>query len=157
MGGLLYLGKIDPKNISLDLPQTPPDLHGRTHAILPVYTHTPYHCGSAVLCCGRLKWPLWAELNISVHSGRASECLLPPAASALGTGCQPACRPTSLNPCQAPDAVLGGPASCGSGRALLRCPLPPPKAPLAAANNFAVFPMWSSTENQSMLQVIFLS
>lgn len=127
MGGLLYLGKVDPKNISLGLPQTLPDLHGWTHT--HKHTNTPYHCGSAVLCCGRLKWPLWAELNISVHSGRASEWLLPPAASAPGTGCQPACRPTSLNPCQAPDAILGGPASCGSGRALLKCPPPPPPPP----------------------------
>ncbi|KAK2891586.1 hypothetical protein Q8A73_017251 [Channa argus] len=42
--------------------------------------------------------------------------------SAWGTGCQPACRPTFLNPRQAPDATLGGPASCGSGRALLKSP-----------------------------------
>ncbi len=137
-----------PPSLSPSLPLTP-------RSFLP-----PYHCGSAVLCCGRLKWPLWAELNISVHSGRASQCLLPPAASAPGTGCQPACRPTSLNPCQAPDATLGGPASCGSGRAQLESP-PPTSPPLwllsAAANNLTMFPMWSSTENQSMLQVIFLS
>ncbi|KAF3844651.1 hypothetical protein F7725_007814 [Dissostichus mawsoni] len=97
-------------------------------------THTPYHCGSAVLCCGRLKWPLWAELNISVRSGRASECRLPPAASAPGTGCQPTRRPTSLNPCQAPDATLGGPASCGSGMALLKSSPPPPHPPLLSGS-----------------------
>ena len=131
-----------------------------THTCTHRHAHNPHcHCGSPVLCCGRLKWPLWAELNISVHSGRASQCLLPPAASALGTSCQPARRPTSLNPCQAPDATLGGPASCGSGMARLESPPTSPSslAPSAAANNLTVFPMWSSTENQSELQVIFLS
>lgn len=118
MGGLLFQGKLSPKNISFNFPQTLPNTHSPPTS---AYTHTPYHCGSAVLCC----WEAEVAFVGCVHSGRASECLLPPAASAPGSGCQPARRPTSLNPCQAPDANLGGPASRGSGRALLKSPPPP--------------------------------
>lgn len=78
MGGLLYLGKLDPKNISLNLPQTLPDLHGRTH------THT--HSLSLWLCCVML-WeaevafvgcaeylrPLWQGLRVP-----AAACCLSP-------------------------------------------------------------------------------
>lgn len=145
MGGLLFQGKLSPKNISFNFPQTLPNTHSP-----PLHTHTP-PITVALLCYAarRLKWPLWAELNICVHSGRASECLLPPAASAPGSGCQPARRPTSLNPCQAPDATLGGPAHAGlAGHCSNRPHLPSSLAPPTAANKLAVFPMRSSTESQ---------
>lgn len=97
MGGLLYLWKLILKISPLTCPRLYPTyMDGQAHK--HTHSHTHYHCGSAVLCCGRLKWPLWAELNISVHSGRASEWLLPPAASAPGTGCQAACLPADQPP-----------------------------------------------------------
>lgn len=59
-------------------------------------------------------------------------------ASTPGTGCLLARRPASLNPCQAADATLGGPASCSFGRVLLKLPPPPPllSAPLPAQTAF---------------------
>lgn len=122
MGGPLYLGKLDPKNISFNLPQTLPDLHGWTH------THTT-HTLSLWLCCGRLKWPLWAELNISVHSGRASECLLPPQPWA-----QAASRPADQPPWTSAK-LLTPPWVVPLHAALARpCSNHPPPAPLLSGS-----------------------
>ncbi len=67
MGVLLYL-RLDPKNSSLNLPQTLPDLHGRTHAhtILPAHTHTHTHTHTlpitvALLCYAEVAFVGWAE------------------------------------------------------------------------------------------------
>lgn len=80
-----------------------------------------------MLCSGRLKWPLWAELNNCVHSGRASKdcCRLLPQPWVQAARQPVRCWPASMNPCQTPDATLGGPASCGWGRELLEQPPPP--------------------------------
>lgn len=169
MGGLLYPGKLDPKNISLNLPQTLPDLHGRTHkhthtqSSLRTHTHRHTLSLSLWLCCVML-WEAevafvgWAEYLCPLWQGLtvpAAACCLSP-----GHGL-PAGPPTNL-PEPLPSSwrhpgwsrfmrLWQGPARIAPSH------LPSSLAPSAAANNLAVFPMWSSTENQSMLQVIFLS
>lgn len=68
---------------------------------------------------------MWPGLDICVQPGSLSQLRLPPCSLSPERGLPggPPNRPP-LNPCQAPDATLGGPASCGSGRAQTR--LAPP-------------------------------
>lgn len=109
------------------------------------HTNTHIYFLSLWFCCGRLKWPLWAELNISVHSGSASECRLLPQPRAWAANQLPWTPAKLLTP---PWVVLlhAAPAAW----------IAPTSSPRwSHLPHQTAFLMWNSTEHPRTFQLYF--